>query len=650
MNSSSGNRRIFSWIALVSGLAAMAAVIAAMLRRRNTVTKSSTAVTEASVPPTTTTVIGSMVSQHASTGIRIERITALIIGIILLALLAESNGRVFDLQWLAGFNTRWQFMALVVGGAFVGFGLSKGERGKSTESILPHGWERWALIGMMLIGLFVRAWNLDEAVFMYVDEFGSVYTVVTLRDVTSRLLVPSWEVAGWSQVYGYAQAFTVQLFGANLIGLRAISPIVGMLTIPALYGLAATLFNRRVGLLTALWLATFPPHIHFSRLGVPNIADPLFGVLALMLLARGWQTGRSRDFALAGVMLGLTQYFYEAGRLMFPILVAALCAIMVIHQRRSKNSTSIGRVNLWNLGRTGLAAILLGTPAHYALIGAGISPMMRFSAMNVTGDYVRLLGTQPLELLQNRILPPFLHYIWTPDASQLYYGGQFGLVLPYIVPFFLLGIGWALWHWRQPRYLLLLLWLFGVAFGNGFIEQNVFSSRYVVALPALALVITLGFRVLMMMLKRRQLVIGLAVLLAGSQLVYYFGFHLPLYNRQIRPFRDFAEIVPRAISFPPDTQLHLITDDAFSYWQFDTLQAYFNLRFEFIVTKPDELTADMLASLPRDVSLAFFVIPEDTTSINLIRTQFDAGRPTLSPHNVPLDRQYGLIFVPSEIP
>jgi len=649
VNSSSGNRRIFSWIALVSGLVATGTVIVAVLRRRNTVTKSSAAVTEAPVLPTPTTAI-SMVSQHEATGIRIERIAALIIGIILLSLLAESNGRIFDLQWLAGFNTRWQFMALVAGAALVGFGLSKNERGKSTESILPRGWERWALIGMMLVGLAVRAWNLDEAVFMYVDEFGSVYTVVTLRDVTSRLLVPSWEIAGWSQVYGYAQAFTVQLFGANLIGLRAISPIVGMLTIPAVYGLGAALFNRRVGLLAALWLATFPPHIHFSRLGVPNIADPLFGVLALMLLARGWQTGRSRDFALAGVMLGLTQYFYEAGRLMFPILVIAFGTIMVMHQRRPKISANIGHVNLWNLGRTGLAAVLVGVPAHYALIGAGISPMMRFSATNVTGDYVSLLRTQPLELLQHRTLPPFLHYIWTPDASQLYYGGQFGLVLPYIVPFFLLGIGWALWHWRQPRYLLLLLWLFGVAFGNGFIEQNVFSSRYVVALPALALVIALGFRVLAMMLKRRRLIIGIALMLAGSQLVYYFGFHLPLYNRQIRPFRDFAEIVPRAITFPSDTQIHLITDDAFSYWQFDTLQAYFNLRFEFIVTKPDELTGDMLAALPRDVSLAFFVIPEDTTSINLIRTQFDAGRPTFSPHNVPLDRQYGLIFVPSEIP
>ncbi|MBZ0281510.1 MAG: glycosyltransferase family 39 protein [Anaerolineae bacterium] len=588
--------------------------------------------------------------ETSSTIIRIQHITALITGIILLALLAESNGKIFDLPWLQGFNTRWQFMALVAGAALVGFGLSIGEPRKSADSILPHGWERWALGGMMLAGLAIRAWNLEEAVFMYVDEFGSVYTVVTLRDVTSRLLVPSWEIAGWSQVYGYMQAFTAQLFGANLIGLRAISPIVGTLTIPAVYGLGATLFNRRVGLLAALWLTTFPPHIHFSRLGVPNIADPLFGVLALVLLARGWQTGRGRDFALAGVMLGLTQYFYEAGRLLFPILAAGFALTLILPLIKPKNPPTISRVNLWNLARTGLAAVLVGAPAHYALIAAGISPTMRFSAMNVLGDYLNGLRTQPLELLQNRILPPFLHYVWTPDASQLYYGGQFGLVLPYIVPFFLLGIGWALWHWRQPRYLLLLVWLFGVAFGNGFIEQNVFSSRYVVALPALALVIALGFRVLALMLKRRRLVIGLAVLLAGSQIVYYLSFHLPLYNRQIRPFRDFAEIVPRAINFPPETQLHLITDDAFSYWQFDTLQAYFNLRFEFIVTKPDELTAEMLATLQRDVSHAFFVIPEDTISIGLIRAQFDAAEPTFSPHNVPLDRQYGLIFIPSEIP
>lgn len=650
MNSSGERKRAFGLMALMGGLLALGAVIAALLRRRTPITLPiQEAIPAAEVAPIHAAPTAIETPQRRIT---ITHIAAFAVGVILLALLAESNGQVFKFLWLEGFNTRWQFAALVGGAALVGFGLSAGGQKTRSQSILPQGWERWALVGMILLALLVRACNLQEAVFMYVDEFGSVYTVVTLRDITSKLLVPSWEVAGWSRIYGYAQAFTVQLFGANLIGLRAISPIIGTLTIPALYGLGTALFNRRLGLMAALWLATFPPHIHFSRLGVPNIADPLFGTLGLMFIAHGWQTGRARDFALAGVMLGLTQYFYEAGRLLFPLLAIAFALALVIQERGFKIFSARAKTDkksvFWNLSRTALAGVLVGVPAHYALIAAGISPAMRFSAMNVVGDYLTLLREQPLDLLQYRILPPFLHYVWTPDASHLYYGGEFGLVLPYVVPFFLLGIGWAIWHWRQAGYFLLALWLFAVAFGNGFIEQNVFSSRYAVALPVLALVIALGFRVLALMLKRRRVIIALALVLAASQLVYYFVFHLPLYNQQIRPFRDFAEVVPRAIYFPPDTQLHLITNDEFSYWQFDVLQAYFNLRFEFVVTKPDELTAEMLAALPRDMSHAFFVIPEDSTSIALIQAQFDVDELTFSPHNVPLDRQYGLIFVPAE--
>src|SRR5690606_27829994 len=113
------------------------------------------------------------------------------------------------------------------------------------------------------------------------------------------------------------------ILGHNLTGLRIFSAVFGTLTVPALYLLARELFDRRTALLAALLLATFPPHIHFSRLGLNNIADPLFGVLALAFLVRGLKRGGLRDYALSGVMLGLTQYFYEGGKLLYPLLFGA---------------------------------------------------------------------------------------------------------------------------------------------------------------------------------------------------------------------------------------------------------------------------------------------------------------------------------------
>lgn len=599
-------------------------------------------------------------------------VIVLIVGIVLLAFTAESSGQRYNIPWLTDVPIGLQFLFLIGGATFVGFGLSGGKifsfrfsvfgsRNTQPHSVKPRGWEWGAWVAILLLGFTVRSWNLEQAVFMYVDELGSVYTLIAQHDVNTRLLVPSWEITGWSQVYAFVQSFGVETFGSNLTGLRAISVIVGLLTIPALYMLASELFDRRVGLLAALWLATFPPHIHFSRLGVPNIVDPLFGVLALGLLVRGWRRGKTRDYAFAGVMLGLTQYFYEAGRLMFPILAVGLSLALIITAWLGKNPSSLKPFegNIWRgivgLLRTSTAAVLVGTPAHYALLAAGISPAMRLNTVGVIDFYFNQLQTNPLDLLQSRILPPFLHYIALPDQSLLYYGGDYGLVLPYMVPFFLLGVGIVLRRWWRPGLFLLLLWLVGVGLGNGFILQSVFSSRYAVVLPALVVCIALGLRAVPNWWRdhpRRTLfdrlagfvVVGLALL----QVVYYFGIHLPLYNQQIRPFRDFGELVPRAQVFPLGTRIHLVTDDQFSVWQFDVLQRYYKVGFQFDVVSPADMNMTYLDSLPRDVPNAFFVIPEDSANIALIQSRFNVGEPQASPYNVPLNRQYFLLYVPAE--
>ena len=137
------------------------------------------------------------------------------------------------------------------------------------------------------------------------------------------LLTPMDNISPFTWLFPYWQSIFVGIFGRNMAAIRAVSAVIGGLTVPALYLLAQTLFNRRVGLLAAFLLATFPPHIHYSRIALLSITDPLMGTLALAFLARGLKRGTRLDFALAGVFLGLTQYFFEGGRLLFPALALA---------------------------------------------------------------------------------------------------------------------------------------------------------------------------------------------------------------------------------------------------------------------------------------------------------------------------------------
>ena len=53
-------------------------------------------------------------------------------------------------------------------------------------------------------------------------------------------------------------------------------------------------------------------HIHFSRIGLNNIWDPLVMVLVWGLLWMGWQENDRRAFGLAGLTLGAGFYLYTS--------------------------------------------------------------------------------------------------------------------------------------------------------------------------------------------------------------------------------------------------------------------------------------------------------------------------------------------------
>lgn len=569
--------------------------------------------------------------------------------------------------FLATLTIHHQFALLVGGGVLVALGLG-GRKRLAGIPVPMSRQDRWLLAGIVLLAFVLRAWNLEQSVFMFIDEHGSVLTINNLRNPDVPLLLPSWSLTGWGQTYGYIQSYAVALFGANFTGLRAVSVLVGTLTIPALYFLGRQLFGRQTALLAALWLATFPPHIHYSRLGVPNTADPLFGVLALGFLARGWQTRSRRDFALAGLMLGFGQYFYEAGRFAFPLLCLVLAGALALRRAGVKDrpDPAYGEIRpVYGMLILVVTAVAIGAPHYYAQVTNGLPLTLRFADMNVAGDYLTTLRESPGRFLMQYLAPPFLHYVSLPDQSNLYYGGDYGLILPYLAPLYLVGLATLAVRWRQPGSILLLVWMAGVALGNGLIQQNVFTSRYVVVFPALVLtlvtgieqIIQIGCRASRWLFKSftpdpagaaSRLLIEAAVMLALTQAVYYYGQHLDRYNQQIRPYYDFIETAARVRNFPPGTHIHIITRDAYSDWQYGVTASYYGLDVRWEQILPAQLKGSDLRALPREVDHAFFVLPDDAQSQETIRQVFAAGPAQNSPYNVPLNRQYLLIYVPAE--
>ena len=568
---------------------------------------------------------------------------AVALGAVCILLLTYLNSRTYDILSLGPYAAHIQFGLLVGGAGLLIWGFSRSEKAPAHIVAREGGW----LVAIILLAFALRVWNLEYFVHFYVDEGNFVEGILKLwqtQDV--RLLAPFGFIAAFTWVYPFMQAGAVSIFGPNLVSLRIISAVFGTMTIAAVYRLGRLLFTRRIALLAAFLLAVFPAHIHFSRLGLNNIADPLFGVLALIFLTRAMQRRRLGDYALAGVMLGLTQYFYEGGRLLYPPLI--LLWVMLAGFR-------------WRPWLGGLllmlaTALLIGGPVYYTLSVWGISLTTRLNRGGFDPGYYALLLLSTAQEgylwghLREQILPPFLHYLTLPDLSEFFYGGSTALILPHLVPVFLGGIVIGLRRYARPAGLL-LLWITLTALGNSLIRHNTWTPRYVVSFPAVALLLALGLYGLIRWLQKRPraaLLVPLLIAVVGlSQVWYYFGPHQEVFQRQVRSEHDQQDLLFRLKDLPPNTKAYLITDDndlwmpllifLSQYWGMDDFQLYVRL--------PTRLEDwDVLNDPWWGQNHAFFVEQEDKKTQDYLRSRFNIGPDRYSPYNVPLEKQYLLLY------
>ncbi|NWF70723.1 MAG: glycosyltransferase family 39 protein [Chloroflexi bacterium] len=577
----------------------------------------------------------------------------LLLGVGGMLLTAEING--VATFFLPPVHANLQFALLCASFALLVWGLS----GKTSRVPLPAQETTpravWgALLAITLLALLLRASAPGETIRTLVDEIHFMVGILDLRfEPEIRLLSPMSDISPFTWLYPYWQAGLVAVFGHDLTGFRLVSAFLGTANVLALYALTEALFGRKTALLAALLLAVFPPHVHYSRLALIQIADPLAGTLLLAFFARGLRSGKNGEFALAGLALGLTQYFYEAGRLFFPALLAFWSLGLLVTRRKLP----------WRgLLITLFAGALVAFPIYYTLFVQKLPLTGRYDASGVGASYWEqlfdaLITGGDIGYHIARTITPLLVYINRADPS-LYYAGRTALILPLLLPFFLAGVAWALWRWRQAGALLLIGWVLGTSAGNSLLVEYAVSSRYTVVFPALALLLAAGVIFALdtaaLWLKPARMRLLTPLLIGGLcllQVWYYFGPHLALYQVQSRPAADAHDAVLRSLNFPPGTNIHIIgnvaafTDDYLR----DFLWFLSDGRdLALFALYPEEVTAVYLQNLPRRVDHAFFVQPDDTATLNRIVQVFALSSAQLTPYRAtPLDRAYVLYYVPA---
>jgi hypothetical protein len=203
---------------------------------------------------------------------------------------------------------------------------------------MRHWWV-WPLALILLLGAALRAYQLDAVPpgFQF-DEAYNAIDAARVQDGDLALFFPA--NGGREPLYTYWQALLFAVWGQNLFALRLASAVVGILTLPLVFGAIRYLFrNERstahrdvlslsesgaataIALLTAGFLAVSFWHVHFSHYAIRAITLPAILLATLWAFWWGQATGRLLPFVLSGVGLAAGVYAHPAGRLLPFLLV-----------------------------------------------------------------------------------------------------------------------------------------------------------------------------------------------------------------------------------------------------------------------------------------------------------------------------------------
>jgi len=445
----------------------------------------------------------------------------------------------------------------------IGDGAPRGRGNLSASSMLfkeraqrwvaSHGWEIGLLLVLIAGAFWLRAWRIDSIPWTLGGDEGS--QGMWARDVIGGRL-PNMFGLGWLAVPNlsfYWQALWLLLAGDNIVGLRLPWALVGALTVLGTYLLVRRLFDRRLALLTGFLLATYHFHIHYSRLGSNQVADPLFVVWALYLMVVGWQAGgdataRARGrgrwaWAASGIIAGLAFYFY-AGSRQVPVVLLAVIATAALTEKDFLRE----RANdlLVMLGGFFVAA---GPMVLYALqhpndFNARLNQVGIFQSHWVEAAE-QATGRGRSSLLVEQFRKAFFAFNFYKDRVA-WYGPSIPLLDFFASIFFVFGGAISVSRLRQAqdvpasgpvkpvwRYAVFVVWFVLVVVLGGALTENPPSSQRLVgsAVPAMFFV-AVALRELSLVLRelwdlpelgRRVLVGVVAVALALISLRYYFG-------------------------------------------------------------------------------------------------------------------------------
>jgi mannosyltransferase len=219
-----------------------------------------------------------------------------------------------------------------------------------------RGGALWALALLTALGAALRFASLDVQSFHH-DEVITAARVIpgSFSDMLhavkgSESNPPLYYVLAWA----WAKAF-----GTGEVGLRSLSALFGVATVPLAYCIGAELASRRAGLIAAALVAVSPMLIWYSQEARSYAILVFFCAASLYFFCRALRTRGGRDLALWALVsaLALCSHYFAV----FAVAIEALWLLIALRSR-------------WRVVLPALAAVAAVGLALLPLIAAQVNP------------------------------------------------------------------------------------------------------------------------------------------------------------------------------------------------------------------------------------------------------------------------------------
>ena len=302
---------------------------------------------------------------------------------------------------------------------------------------------------------------------------------------------------GVEPMYMYLLAGFFQLFGSTPVAIKALSALIGTITVPIFYLLVRELFQSRgTALLAASWLTVSFWHISYSRLGWEIILAPLLAILTTLFLWRGLSTNRWEEFVWAGLFLGASLYTYQAMRFL-PIFIISYLAY------RTLTDKGFCRAHTVKLTAFLLIAVCVFLPLGGYFVTHSDAFLRRAREVSIFNPEKNPRG--PIQSLTSNAVKTMGMYSFQGDRSSRHnLSGRPALDI-LTSAWFILGLLTSLVNRRNPAYSLLLFWLITMSLPPIISDPWTVPhfSRSIGALPAACLFPAIGVQAACKWVKAR---------------------------------------------------------------------------------------------------------------------------------------------------